>query len=82
MAGAPARELMDPQRDGGRVRAEVSRSMAEMPDMSAERFAGKAWLIGDVDTQSFRDAVVAIERLCEVRFTRPHHLSDPAAFDW
>jgi hypothetical protein len=53
-------DVMDPQRDG-----------ADMPDVSVQRFAGRAWEIGDLDTQSFMDAVVAIERLCQVRLTEP-----------
>jgi hypothetical protein len=42
----------------------------DLPDVSAERFAGKAWMIGDLDTQSFTEAIVAIERLCEVLLTK------------
>ena len=68
MADAVVTDVIGRQRDNGRVHTERSRGIADVPDVSADRFAGKAWVIGDVDTQSFMDAVLAIERLCDVRF--------------
>ena len=55
------------------------RDAIEAPDVSVERFAGRAWVIGDLDTQSFIDAVVAIERLCEVRLTAPQKVESTCA---
>ena len=69
MAEATVSDARDPQRDGGRVHAELTRLTADAPYVSAERFAGKAWVIGDLDSQSFTDAVVAIEGLCQVTVT-------------
>jgi hypothetical protein len=71
MAEAAVNNVIDPQRDSRGVRSPLRRRSADVPDVSAERFAGKAWAIGDVDPQSFIDAVVAIGCLCEVSLTRP-----------
>jgi hypothetical protein len=49
----------------------VGEVMDPQRDVFVERFAGKAWVTGDLDTESFMDAVVAIERLCEVRLAGP-----------
>ena len=69
MAETTVGDVIDPQRDSSRVHAERSRPIADVPDVSGERFAGKAWVSGDLDTQSFEDAAVAIEHLCQVCFT-------------
>ena len=69
MAETTVGDVIDPERDSVRVHAERSRPTADVPDVSRERFAGKAWVSGDLDTQSFEAATVAIERLCQVCFT-------------
>jgi hypothetical protein len=62
MAEGSVREVMDPQRDGGRMLSELSHLIAEVLDVSVERFADKDWLSGSLDTPSLMDAVIAIER--------------------
>jgi hypothetical protein len=81
MAEAAVTDLIDPQYDSGRLRAELSGRSADLPDVSAERFAGKAWAIGDVDPQSFVHAVVAIECLCEVSLIKPRVVAPTCAAD-
>jgi hypothetical protein len=81
MAEAAVTDVIDPQCDSGRVRAEPGGRSADVPDVSAERFAGKAWSVGDVDPRSFVHAVVAIECLCEVTLMRPRIVAPTCVAD-
>jgi acyl carrier protein len=68
MARAAVSEVLA-RRDGGCMLSELSHLIAEVLEVSVERFRDKSWLLGALDSESLMDIVVAIERRFQVRFT-------------
>ena len=71
MSGAVVGHVNDPPRRGDRMRSHLRRLIADVLNVTDERFADSNWLMQRLDGPSLMAAITAIEREYRVRLTAP-----------